>query len=63
MIQRYKHSHEAGKCQTCVFIRIGTGYPGPVCYELKKHDGKPVATLVKLEQKACYAYRMREGLK
>lgn len=47
-------------CRTCAHVKINTGYPGPVCYEKAKRDGKPVATSVKLTNKACFIFKARE---
>jgi len=46
-------------CRECLNMNTKAYGPGkPVCYEIEKRDGKPVAVEVKPNRKACHCFRM-----
>jgi len=46
-------------CRECLGMNVKAYGPGkPVCYDLEKIDGKPVAVEVKPNRKACHCFRM-----
>ena len=46
-------------CRECEEMNVKAYGPGkPVCYDLEKVDGKPVAVEVKPNRKACHCFRM-----
>lgn len=59
MIGMKPPNNHCADCQKINFKAYGP--TNPVCYERKKLNGKPAAEAVKLTQKACWAFRPREG--
>lgn len=60
--KRGKHGGPALTCRECLNMNVKAYGPGkPVCYDLEKIDGKPVAVEVKPNRKACNSFKLNSG--